>query len=155
MDDAPLTHDVPFPMPMRVVLCAVGAFLLYIVPHDLWREVWPWNGLSPVFGAMVLAGVSGGVMAVYTALFAPALTLTFRPGVLEVGTVTPWGRRRQRVPVSSIAGIGVEHVTDSDGPDTWRVTISPSAGPRLSSRSFTSQQEAEDLARALRAKLGM
>lgn len=142
-------------MPLRVVLSAVGAFLVYIVPHDLWRGVWPWNGLSPVFGAMVLAGVSGGVMAVYTALFAPALTLTFRPGVLDVGAVTPWGRRQQSLPVSSIARIGVEYITDSDGPDTWRVNISPVTGRRLSSRSFTSEQEAESLATEMRTALGM
>ena len=47
MTEAPLIHDTPFPLPVRIVLCAVGVFIFVIAPYELWRGVWPLNGLTP------------------------------------------------------------------------------------------------------------
>jgi len=153
--EAPLIHDTPFPLPVRIVLCGVGAFFFGIAPYELWRGVWPLNGFTPFFGLMMLAGMTGGVVAMFTGLFSPHQTLLFRRGVLEVREVFPGRRRERRFLLSEILAVEVELHPDSEGSDTWRAVIRTKDGAKFTSRPFDSEAVAQRHAAEFRAALGM
>jgi hypothetical protein len=152
---APLIHDTPFPLPVRIVLCVVGAFFFVIAPYELWRGVWPPSLLTPFFGLLMFAGMSGGGVAMFTGLFSPHQTLVFRHGVLEVREAFPGRTRERRFALSEILVIEVTFHPDSEGPDTWRATIRTKGGLVFTSRPFDTEATAQRHAAEFRAALGM
>jgi hypothetical protein len=154
MQTGPLIHDLPFPLPLRVALCAVGAFLVFICPYELWRGVWPLNFTTPFFGLLMAAGMSGGAMAIFTGLATPWQTLMFHKGVLEVREAALGRRTVQRFALADIRLIAPQFFEDSDGPDTWRVVIQTRQGQKYLSRASETERVAQDLAADFRRALG-
>lgn len=148
-----LLHDVAFPTPLRVILCAVGAFIGVMVTYELWRGVWPLNFTSPFFGLIILGGWSGAFAAISAGLGTSQRLYVFRPGELEV--TQTWIRRseQKRYDVADIVSLGCKEQESSDGPNMHYVEIAVRSGETFKSRMFdtevTAKRHAEDFKRVL------
>ena len=155
MEDDGQTYLLPHPPFARVILTLAGLFALIIAPHELLRGVWPLNLLSPFFGIIMLGGMSVGAAFVWAGLAAPAVTLLFRQGRLEVKRQYLYGTRRSTIPASYIEAVVVLESQSSDGPNDWHAVIRVAGHAPTGSRPLATKAAAEKLAEDFRRKLGI
>ncbi len=150
-----LVHDIPVPVALRVVLCAVGAFFAFIAPYELWRGVWPLNIGSPLFAMFIIAGWSGAFVVISMGLFSAPTTFEFRAGELAVSETMFWKTKRKTYPVAEIFGLKSVAQLESDGPDRYYVEISITTGDIFKSRMFDTLLTAQKFEAEFRRALGM
>ena len=151
----PLVHDIPFPPVLRSMLTLMGAFLLFIVPYDLGRGIWPPNILTPVFGSMVSLGMGMGALLIFGGLFSPSMEYYFsRDGVL-IKSQFLRGNSEVFHPIANISGVTHLKESSSDGPDNWYAVVNMTDRKPLRSRPFQTEPTARNVAAEFKAALGL
>lgn len=139
------TYLLPHPAFVRIILMLAGALALVMAPYGLWRGVWPPNIFSPFFGLIMIGGMAVGAAFLYGGLIAPAVCLTFSPGVIEVSLIYLWGQSHKTIRADDIEEFLVELVEDSDSGDRWHATIKLKHGRPIMSRPLGTREAAERL----------
>lgn len=150
-----LLHDVPFPMALRIVLCAVGVVIAVLVTYELGRGVWPLNLTSPFFAMIILGGWSVACAAFTAGMFTMPTLYEFRRGSLTVSKT--WFRtpRRRTYVVADLAALTCRVQESSEGPDMHFVEISTRSGDVFKSRMFDTETTARKHEAEFRRALGM
>jgi hypothetical protein len=133
----------------RLLFVAGGLTVIALPTMELGRALWPVTAFSLVPAAIILGAAAIGVLLVLAGLLGEAQSWSYPPRTLT-------GR--------DISSIEVEHVANSEGPDTWRVVVVPLKAVDRDGRrtrhtyrthGFRSQAEAEAARRALIRHLGL
>jgi uncharacterized membrane protein len=151
----PIVHEVPFPIFMRVIMCAIGSVPLVMGPYELWRGVWPINVTTPFFGLMIVASLMAAAVMIGTGLFKPNSRLTFSPGLMVVEERFPFNSRISKVVNSEIVSIAPLRVEQMEDGDVWPVEITLKSGKRFNSLRFDSEATAKKHADEFKQALGI
>ena len=155
MTAAPLMHDIPNAPVQRVMLTLMGSFVAFMVPFDLWRGVWPFNILTPIFAILILLGMGLGAVFIYAGLFSPALEYEMTPRGILVRSKFLRGSSEIFHTVNDITGITIEKDSNTDGPDDWYAVIGVRGRKALRSRPFGSEMTAQSFAKEFTEALGL
>jgi hypothetical protein len=150
-----LLHDVPFPMALRIALCAVGVVIAVLVTYELGRGVWPLNLTSAFFAMIILGGWTMAFAAFMAGMFTVPTLYEFRRGSLTVSKT--WFRtpRRRTYVVADLAALTCRVQESSEGPDMHFVEISTRSGDVFKSRMFDTEVTARKHEAEFRRALGM
>ena len=140
-----LHHEVPQPLPLRVMLVTVGVFTMSVPVWELWRGIWPLN-LTTSFFALILAGAwtVGGAL-IFAGLFGQAVSWCVTPGLIEINTRTLFRTQGFRYRPADIEDFAIMQIERDSGPDTWSVVMTARDGRRHETRSFENRTDAERL----------
>jgi hypothetical protein len=148
----------------RLLFVAGGLTVIALPTMELGRALWPVTAFSLVPAAIILGAAAIGVLLVLAGLLGEAQSWSYPPRTLVVERRL-WRRVSQsRLTGRDISSIEVEHVANSEGPDTWRVVVVPLKAVDRDGRrtrhtyrthGFRSQAEVEAGRRALIRHLGL
>jgi hypothetical protein len=155
MSKNPVVHEIQIHIVQRVIMTAGGLFALIMTPLELGRAIWPLNIGTPFFALIIFGGMSIGATFIYGGLVAPSVKLVFRHGKLTVEKRFLWGTRATVIALRDIKSITPIGRTDSDDGETWVVEIAMSAGRKLGSRRFETEETARQYAAEFRKALGL
>jgi hypothetical protein len=155
MTTAPLVHDIPNLLPQRIILTVFGLFPLIICPYELWRGVWPLNGLSPFFAVVMFGGMGVGAMFVYGGLGTPEVEMLFENGRLTIIRRYLWGEKSETFLTGQISAVTTRENQNSDSANSWAAVVQMKDGRTFESRSFDTKATADQHAKAFRQALGL
>jgi hypothetical protein len=141
--DGILRHEIPVHPVLRLVLMAVGLFVVAISMRELHRGVWPLNITSPLFVLIIVGAFAVGVPAFLAGLTGYAMAWRVAPGRIDIDRRNPFRARRDSFTPYEIAGFAVRERTSSEGDSTWVVAMTTTGGARYETRDFGSEQTAQ------------
>jgi hypothetical protein len=140
--------------PKRVALAVIGLAVAIWPIWDLWPGIASVSALSPVFWIIGLGALALGLVLFSGAVFGQSTVLLVRPdGLLLQRENLLTGSTLPLRPGDLGALVVVKHDW-SEGPATWRVTVSVRGKKPLVSEDFPNRADADALANRLDHALG-
>jgi hypothetical protein len=138
----------------RLILLCIGLWVGVWPLWDLWPGVAQITPVAPFFWIIVLGALFIAAMLVGGSVFGWSTVLTIAPDRITLERENLVRRELREVAARDIGTIGVVAVDWSDGPTTYHVSLALKGEGSLASESTERRDEAEALARTLRAALG-
>ncbi len=137
------------PLPLRIGLGAVGAFIAFVVTKDLWRGAWPPTILSPFFLIIMGGGlfIGGGLVAAM--VWAPDENWVIAKGRVTITRTLRNFRSERTHKTAEINAVEVATTSWDSGPDTYSLEITLTTDKKLRSPSFKEKAQAEAARRLL------
>ncbi len=137
------------PVPLRVVLGAVGAFLAFIVVKELGRGVWPLTLATPIFLLIVGGGVLVGLTLIVAMIWGPDERWVIARGRLTITRTLRAFRSERAYKATDIRSAEVVDNPSDGGPDTYELVIKLNIGKTLRSPNIAEKSRAEAACRLL------
>lgn len=131
------------PLPLRIGLGAVGAFIAFMVTKDLWRGVWPLSILTPLFLIILGGGTLVGVTLIAAMIWGPDERWAFAPGTVTITRSLRKFRSEKTYTATDILSADVAVNPSDGGPDTYELLVKLTMGKTLCSPNFAQSDRAE------------
>lgn len=120
-----------------------GAVLLSLAFHDLWRGVWPLNGLSLFFGLILAGGTYVCGSFVFAGITAANVEWDIEPGSLSVRHQR--GKRQwcDRYLLRDIDAVTIETREHDSSADTYVIVVELKDAKRLTSPNISTLEGAK------------
>jgi hypothetical protein len=151
----PIILEDRIPVPVRVVLAAVGMFFLVVPAMDLWRGVWPLNVTTPFFGLLLFGALHGGAVLAGAGFLGPVKRWTVERDSLLIEFTAHRFARTWRKHRWDVVELEVETVATDDGEPTFRVRLDDRDGRHWRSPVIRTRTGADAYRAALAARLGV
>lgn len=137
------------PLPLRIGLGAVGAFIAIMVAKDLWRGLWPLSILTPFFLLLFGVGLFIGLTLVAAMIWGPDEHWVIAKGRITVTRSLRNFRSEKTHKTAEIQRAEIVTETWDSRADTFRLSLVLTSGKTLRSPDFPTHGAAENARRLL------
>jgi hypothetical protein len=131
--------------PKRLVMGLIGLFVLVWPIWDLWPGIASITVVSPIFWIIGFGSATLGAALLLAAIFGMSTVLTVAPSGLELLEENLVLSRKQTIALSDVGMVLLDEREWSDGPATFRVSLTRQGGKPFLSGAFATRGEAEAL----------